>query len=161
MADPDNSPLPRRVVFRGRYAQLPRQPLQQFAQALSHDLLGGRDFACLITNHEEMAQLNGAFRKKPESTDVLSFPAQASPAPQEAGNQPQYAGDIAISIGHARQQARTLGHSLQDEVRVLMLHGALHLAGMDHETDDGAMRRAEERWRKHYGLPRTLIARAQ
>lgn len=154
MSDPDTSSLSRRVVFRGRYAQLPRQPLQEFAHALSRDLLGARDFACLITNHQEMAELNGSFRKKAESTDVLSFPAEASLAAQ-------YAGDIAISIGHARQQAKALGHSLPDEVRVLMLHGALHLAGMDHEIDDGAMQRAEQRWRKRYGLPLTLTERTQ
>ncbi len=154
MPDADHSPISRRVVFRGRYAGLPRPPLQQFAETLSREILAGRDFACLITSDQEMAALNSQFRQKAESTDVLSFPAQAETSSQ-------YAGDIAISIGHARQQARALGHTLNQEVQVLMLHGALHLAGMDHETDDGAMRRAEQRWCKRLGLPRTLISRAQ
>lgn len=154
MSDPDHKRIPRRVVFRGRYQDLARTPLQAFADLLSQQVLDGKDFACLVTSDDEMAALNGQYRKKPEPTDVLSFPA-----PSNAGN--EYAGDIAISIEHARHQARALGHSSQDEVRVLMLHGALHLAGMDHEQDDGAMRGAEQRWRKRFGLPITLIARSR
>lgn len=115
-------------------------------------MLGDRDFACLVTDDEEMASLNRQYRGKAESTDVLSFPAGA-----EAGE--EYAGDIAISVQHARREAALLGHGLADEVRVLMLHGALHLAGMDHECDNGAMRRKEASLRKRFGLPVTLIAR--
>ncbi|MCW5964144.1 MAG: rRNA maturation RNase YbeY [Bryobacterales bacterium] len=154
MSDPDHRRIPRRVVFRGRYQGLARTSLQAFADQLSQQVLDGKDFACLVTNDEEMAALNGQYRKKPEPTDVLSFPS-----PSAAGD--EYAGDIAISIQHARQQARALGHSPEDEVRVLMLHGALHLDGLDHEQDDGAMRRAEQRWRKRFGLPVTLIARSR
>jgi probable rRNA maturation factor len=69
-------------------------------------------------------------------------------------------GDLAISLPHARTQAKEFGHSVMEEIQVLMLHGMLHLVGMDHETDGGAMRRAETRWRKHFGLPAGLIARA-
>ena len=71
------------------------------------------------------------------------------------------AGDIAISIDRARVQAAEHGHSVADELRILMLHGALHLAGMDHETDSGEMAQAELRWRKRLGLPGGLLERTQ
>ena len=70
-------------------------------------------------------------------------------------------GEIAISIDRAAAQAKECGHSLADELRILMLHGALHLAGMDHESDSGEMARAEGRWRKKLGLPDGLIERAE
>ena len=68
---------------------------------------------------------------------------------------------MAISLDRASAQAKELGHSLDEELRILMLHGALHLCGMDHETDSGEMRRAETRWRKRFGLALGLIERAQ
>ena len=96
-----------------------------------------------------MASLNKRFRGKKGTTDVLSFlPANANPL-----------GDIAISLGRARQQARDLGHSTEDEIRILLLHGVLHLMGYDHETDEGRMQRAEQRWRTKLGLPTGLISR--
>jgi probable rRNA maturation factor len=150
MSDPSHRSFPRRVVFRQRWNGLLRSPLQQFAEELSQQVLKGRDFSCLIADDEEIAALNQQFRGKSGSTDVLSFPA-------EDGS--DYAGDIAISINHAREQAKQLGHSLSEEIRVLMLHGALHLAGMDHETDNGTMRRRENLLRKRFQLPVTLIAR--
>ncbi len=84
------------------------------------------------------------------ATDVLSFPA-----PERADD----LGEIAISWDRAVDQSREMGHAAGDEVRVLMLHGVLHLLGMDHETDAGEMRRAESRWRKKLGLPQGLIER--
>lgn len=160
MSDPDHlsnqrqPALPRQVLFRRRYRGLAHLPLQRFAHQLSEQILGGREFACLITGDTELGELNAQFREKPQATDVLSFPAEDSMLAD-------YAGDIAISVDHARAQAKLLGHSLQEEVGVLMLHGVLHLAGMDHERDSGAMRKAESRWRKHFALPPTLIARNQ
>ena len=70
-----------------------------------------------------------------------------------------YLGEIAISHHRAAAQAADFGHALEDEIRILMLHGLLHLLGMDHETDRGAMRRAETRWRRRLGLPVGLIER--
>jgi probable rRNA maturation factor len=68
-------------------------------------------------------------------------------------------GEIAISVERAEAQARSFGHSRLDEIRILMLHGLLHLSGMDHENDRGEMARAEAHWRAQFGLPETLIAR--
>ena len=98
---------------------------------------GGR-FDCLITGDAELRRLNREFRGKDYATDVLSFPAARRPA---------ILGDLAISAARARAQAREFGHTTEDEIRILMLHGVLHLLGMDHETDGGRMARAEKRWR--------------
>jgi probable rRNA maturation factor len=68
-------------------------------------------------------------------------------------------GDIAISIQRARAQAHDWNHSIEDEIRILMLHGVLHLMGMDHESDSGRMRRTEIRWRRKLGLPPCLTER--
>jgi probable rRNA maturation factor len=70
-------------------------------------------------------------------------------------------GEIAISLDRAREQAAAHGHPLEQELRILMLHGALHLAGFDHESDNGEMARSERRWRKRFGLPASLIERSQ
>ena len=70
-------------------------------------------------------------------------------------------GDIAISFLRARAQARAFGHNTGQEVRILMLHGLLHLLGMDHATDSGRMARAEKRWRARLGLPTGLIERVR
>lgn len=98
-----------------------------------------------------MRRLNREFRGKHKSTDVLSFPAARNG---------KLAGDIAISRDIARQNAKILGHSLGEEVKILLLHGLLHLAGHDHETDDGEMAELEQRLRARLKLPRGLIERA-
>jgi len=67
----------------------------------------------------------------------------------------------AISAARARVQAAAIGHSLENEIRILMLHGVLHLTGLDHETDSGEMARAEMRWRRKLGLPAGLIQRTR
>ena len=99
-----------------------------------------------------MRRLNRAFRHKNKATDILSFPA-----PPEIAQ--QHAGDLAISLDTAARQASEHGHSLRDELRILLLHGLLHLAGEDHETDSGEMAAREAALRLHLRLPDTLIAR--
>jgi len=95
--------------------------------------------------------LNKQFLGQDYATDVLSFPS----------GMPGHLGELAISVERAEEQANSFGHTLVDEIRVLMLHGLLHLAGMDHETDRGAMSRAESKWRSHFDLPVTLISRTK
>ena len=92
-----------------------------------------------------------SFRGKNEATDVLSFPAA------EIG--PGVAGNLAISLETAARQAACFGHSLRDEVRVLLLHGVLHLAGFDHEADGVEMAAREAELRRELGLETGLIAR--
>ncbi len=109
----------------------------------------------LITANEHMRRLNRRFRRKDRPTDVLSFPSSA-----EARTPEKYAGDLAISLEIAQSNARQMGHSVQDEIKILLLHGVLHLAGYDHESDDGEMAALEETMRARLRLPSTLIARA-
>jgi probable rRNA maturation factor len=107
----------------------------------------------LLTTDGAMRRLNRTFRGKNKATDVLSFPAGEA-------SRGEVAGDLAISIPTARKQAAEQGHSLSAEVKVLMLHGMLHLAGYDHETDDGKMERRERVLRARLGLPLGLIERS-
>jgi len=106
----------------------------------------------LVTNSRRMRQLNAQFRGKDRATDVLSFP---SPIFVEG-----YGGDIAVSADIAARNARALGHSTAAEVKILVLHGVLHLAGYDHESDNGQMAEKELRLRRKLGLPAALIERA-
>ena len=105
----------------------------------------------LLTSDATLRRLNKTFRGKNKSTDVLSFPA--------ADNDQHIAGDLAISLETAARQAAAYGHSLRDEVRTLLLHGLLHLSGLDHETDHGEMAAREAALRHELRLPTTLIER--
>lgn len=107
-----------------------------------------------IVSDARMRALNRAFRGVDRVTDVLAFPS----AVMEAGDESSL-GDIVIARGRASRQARDAGHPLWKELRVLALHGLLHLAGYDHETDEGEMARVEARLRGKGGLPAGLIDR--
>jgi probable rRNA maturation factor len=111
------------------------------------------EVSVLLTTDEGIRGLNRRFRGKNKATDVLSFPME------DSGH--GLAGDLAISVETAARQAAEQGHRLSVELRVLMLHGLLHLAGLDHETDDGAMARKERRLRARLGLPLGLIERVE
>lgn len=139
------------ITFRRKPDNLDTNSLEEFAEQLRRRVLRGQEFHCLITGDAELARLNKEFRHKDGPTDVLSFPQ--APGPDK------YAGDLAISLARARAQAREFGHSLAEELCVLMLHGALHLKGMDHEEDSGEMARTERRWRKTFELPAGLVER--
>jgi probable rRNA maturation factor len=110
----------------------------------------------LVTSSAAMRSLNLRFRRKNKPTDVLSFPAAE---PTKGGQ--RFAGEIAISADIAAQNALRLGHSLAAEIKVLALHGVLHLAGFDHERDNGVMRRRETQLRLLLRLPESLIERGQ
>ncbi len=107
----------------------------------------------LLTTDRAIRRLNQEFRGKDKATDVLSFPAG-----EMAGDE---AGDLAISVQTARKQAAEHGHALAVELKVLMLHGLLHLAGYDHETDAGQMAKRERALRAKLGLPLGLIERVE
>ena len=141
------------VIFRRNPADVPQRTVERFASRLQNEVARGRAFDCLITGGAELRRLNLKFRGKDETTDVLSFPSGTGlPACSSLGS-------IAISLQRARAQARAFGHSTEDEIRILMLHGVLHLTGLDHETDSGRMARAEKHWRARLGLPTSLIER--
>lgn len=108
----------------------------------------------LLTTDAAMRELNRRFRGKNKPTDVLSFPAANLVQTEEKG-------DLAISVETALKQSAEQGHPLAVEIKVLILHGILHLAGYDHETDAGQMQRHERKLRTQLGLPQGLIERAQ
>jgi len=134
-------------------AALPTKPTltRYLRQAQSAVGLPG-EVSVLLTTDAGIRKLNRRFRNQNKATDVLSFPMD-DPASGLAG-------DLAISIDTAARQAREQGHTLSIELRVLMLHGLLHLAGHDHETDKGQMAKAEQKLRAQLRLPSGLIERA-
>ena len=109
----------------------------------------------LLTGNDEIRRLNREFRQKDKATDVLSFPSG------QVNGHGGVAGDLAISVETAAREAERRGHPLEIELKVLLLHGVLHLAGWDHETDSGEMSEKEEALRAELGLEQGLIARAQ
>jgi probable rRNA maturation factor len=112
----------------------------------------------LVTSSAEMHALNRQFRKKNKTTDVLSFPL----APSSSGfAQRRFVGEIAISAEIASKNAAMLGHSAAIEVKILALHGILHLAGFDHERDNGEMARKEGKLRRQLHLPSSLTERGE
>ena len=140
------------LVFHSATPNLSRAHARAFTKRLQQELAGGRPFTCLIARDAELQRLNREFRGKDYPTDVLSFPSR-----QTLG----FLGDVAISFDHARRQAAEYGHEVGQEIEILMLHGVLHLLGMDHEKDRGRMARAENKWRAALGLPRGLIERVK
>jgi probable rRNA maturation factor len=112
-----------------------------------------------LVSDQRVRALNRTYRRTDYATDVLSFPNSGSTNPHSLIPNP-FLGDIVIARGVARRQARQAGHSEQTELRVLALHGLLHLLGYDHERDDGRMRRVERRLRRKGGLDEGLIERA-
>jgi probable rRNA maturation factor len=123
------------------------------------------DVAVAIVSDARIRALNKQYRRKDKATDVLSFPSDAPPAsrsaPRTSRLAPLVLGDIVIARGVARRQAREAGHSYAAELKVLALHGLLHLLGYDHHdpADEGRMVRIERRLRARGGLRAGLIER--
>ena len=151
------SPPSSTVTFRRVPADFSRRTIERFARRLQMEVAQGRPFDCLIAGDAELRRLNREFLGHDYPTDVLSFPGPRPPAPGPCA----FLGDIAISFLRARAQARAFGHNTGQEIQILMLHGLLHLLGMDHATDGGRMARAEKRWRGRLGLPTGLIERVR
>ena len=137
------------------------RPLESFLRRVQRELgLKQSDVTVCLLSDRAMARLNQNFRKRNGSTDVLSFPHVArqkpvrSPGRMHVTNsvRHEYLGDIAISPTTARRYAKKQQRPLSSELRVLILHGFLHLLGYDHETDHGEMDRIEQKLRKRFGL---------
>ncbi len=140
------------VVLHRNLPGVSQGALGRFARRAERALGLSGEVNVLVTSSREVRALNRRFRGKNKPTDVLSFP----PIPTVEHD---FAGDVAISADIALQNARRLGHTVAEEIKILMLHGMLHLAGYDHESDDGQMARKEARLRRALGLPSSLIAR--
>ena len=140
------------VVLRKKLPGVTERSLDRFLHRAGRAVRLSGEVNVLVTSSREVRALNRRFRGKNKPTDVISFPPDPS---LEA----KFAGDVAISADIAAQNALDLGHTSAEEIKILMLHGIIHLAGYDHENDDGEMARKEDRLRRALGLPNGLIAR--
>lgn len=143
------------IIFHKRVVSLSEATLRRFSLRARQAVGLKGPVNLLLTSSAAMRTLNRQFRGKDVATDVLSFPFPSLPHSQPA----RTAGDIAISVDIAAQNAGKLGHSTAEEVKILVLHGILHLAGFDHERDNGEMARKEARLRRTLQLPLALIER--
>ena len=123
------------------------------------DALTNADVELVITDDEVMQNLNSEHRRESSSTDVLSFPLETPFTEQSVFGMPL--GSIVISKGHVLNKSEELGHTPQDELSLLFIHGMLHLLGFDHETDHGEMRLREKELITKFGLPQSLIVRTE
>ena len=146
-------------------ASLPARGLAAWLTKAAPAQARGEVTVALISD-ARMRTLNRSYRNKDYATDVLSFPAFADKTAGRPGRasgagaaEPLYLGDIVIATGVARRQADEVGHAVGTELKVLALHGLLHLLGYDHDADAGVMARLESRLRKKAGLNEGLIAR--
>ena len=137
------------IVNRQRRVPVAIQPLQDFYERVRHEMKFPQESVTVqLVSDQAMARLNRTFRNKRGPTDVLSFPANGA----KPGAPSEYLGDIAISPQTARRNARRFARTLAVELRILILHGMIHLAGFDHETDHGEMDRIEKKLRRRLGL---------
>ncbi|MGH9681304.1 MAG: rRNA maturation RNase YbeY, partial [Candidatus Acidiferrales bacterium] len=128
------------ILNRQRRVPVSLQPLREICARAQLELkFPPKSVTVQLISDQAMARLNRKFRNKNGPTDVLSFPAGEA----KAGASAEYVGDIAISPETARRNARRFARSLADELRILILHGMIHLAGYDHESDHGEMDRLE------------------
>jgi probable rRNA maturation factor len=149
------------ILNRQRAVRVARGPLEEFFRRVLREMnLRDSDITICFVSDAAIARLNSAFRGKKGLTDVLSFPADTGKkkriytedAQSIEGAERSYLGDIAIAPETARRYAKKNGRSLSNELRVLILHGVLHLLGYDHETDRGEMDRIERKLRRRFGL---------
>ena len=139
------------IILKRRVPGLGRRELTAFVAAACRAARLRGMVTLMVTDNRELRALNLRFKGADRATDVLSFPAPVFVR--------GFAGDIAISVEIAAKNARRLGHSVSDEIRILVLHGVLHLAGYDHDTDNGEMASRELLMRKRLSLPTGLIER--
>jgi probable rRNA maturation factor len=148
--EPGDSDPPDWFSNRQRAVAFDERDVSRFAARLRERLARRREFAVWVASEAAMRLANERFRGQRRLTDVLSFPDGVSGR----------LGDLLICARQAERQARRRGHSVEAELKILVLHGVLHLLGHDHETDGGRMRRLEARWQRRLGLPAGLIERA-
>jgi probable rRNA maturation factor len=148
------------ILNRQRRVPLAVEPLARFCERVQRELgFPEESVTICFVSDPAMARMNRKFRHKQGPTDVLSFPARRTKA-RRAGSSPRprgtsahhYLGDIVISLETARRQAQRSSNRLASELRVLILHGMIHLAGYDHENDNGEMMHLERRLRRRLGL---------
>jgi probable rRNA maturation factor len=146
------------ILNRQRRIPLALKSLARFSERVQRELgFPEESVTVCFVSDPAMARMNRKFREKRGPTDVLSFPTRHIRVRQsrrrgETGAADHYVGDVVISPETARRYARQRSHGLSSELRVLILHGMIHLAGYDHETDNGEMMHLERRLRRRLGL---------
>jgi len=163
--DPDSSspaclcsraaPEPPLLLNRQRAIRADWEELRDFLRQLSAQLTPLPFGVCLLSDRA-IRRYNRVFRRVDRATDVLSFPDT-----ERRENKTVYLGDILISAETAQRNARRYGLRVEEEMKVLLLHGLLHLLGYDHETDRGRMARLERGWSARLGLSQGLIRRSR
>jgi probable rRNA maturation factor len=134
------------VIFETAVNGMSAARMQLFVRQAQRQAKVAGEVDILISSNKRLQELNRRFRRKNKPTDVLSFPRPTG-------------GDIAISAEIAQENAARYGHATADELKILVLHGMLHLAGYDHESDNGQMARTEAHLRARLKLPASLIHR--
>lgn len=124
--------------------------VRAFISRVGEEIAHGREFAVVIACDAAARGANRRFRGISKVTDVLSFP----------DGEDRRLGDLLLSASRAKRQAADFGHAIEEELKILVLHGLLHLMGYDHESDEGEMNRVEKRLRRKYALPAGSIERA-
>ncbi len=130
------------------------EALEQIATSLCD-----KEVELIITNDTTMQALNAEYREKDGVTDVLSFPMEAPFTEQSIFGMPL--GSIIIAESLVKEKAVQFGHTIQDELSLLFIHGMLHLLGFDHEHDNGEMRQREKELIEQFDLPKSLIVRTE
>ena len=130
------------------------EALDKIAEALSE-----KEVELIITDDETMQELNAQHRGKNNTTDVLSFPMEAPFTEESIFGMPL--GSIIIAESFVKEKAAEFGHTIQDELSLLFIHGMLHLLGFDHEDDNGEMRMREKELIEAFDLPNSLIVRTE
>jgi probable rRNA maturation factor len=144
------------ILNRQRGIRVPIRQLEEFAADARRMLRLPKDsFSLCLVSDAEIARWNRAYRGKNKATDVLSFPSTEKTRRNGRARrtaEQTYLGDIAIAPAVAKRNALRFGRTFGQEMRILILHGMLHLMGYDHETDDGEMERKERRLRRRLKL---------
>ncbi|MDD3467207.1 MAG: rRNA maturation RNase YbeY [Campylobacterales bacterium] len=124
---------------------------QEIFEEIKCVVAGSKMFELIVVDDNEMQQINLEHRGLDKTTDVLSFPIKESKT--------HFIGSIIISIDTAERVAKEMGHTLDEELKILFIHGLLHLLGFDHETDNGQMRQEEAKIASKIGLKESLLSR--
>jgi probable rRNA maturation factor len=146
------------ILNKQKKVRLAARPLQEFLRKTQYELkIANSEITVAFVSDAEIARWNETYRKKKGPTDVLSFPAIAgltykADGKKNGAHSQEILGDIAIAPETAKRYAKKNGRSLGAEIRVLMLHGVLHLMGYDHENDAGQMNRIEQKLRRRLGI---------
>jgi len=147
------------VILQKKVAGLTEKTLERFVLRARKAVGLRAPVNVLVTSSAAVRSLNRQFRGQNKATDVLSFPS--TPSTSKIRKPVAVAGDVAISADIALENSIRLGHPAGQEIKILVLHGILHLAGFDHERDNGEMARKEAKLRRALRLPATLIERVE